>query len=482
MIVGFGAAGMLFSSLDGDLDSPQSFESEQVWTPAPRARAAGCVDRGDRRGRARPRRDDPCARGGAGRCVGAARPERRRRGGRHRSRARARSLRDGEEEDAVDAVEATLRAIDAPKVLVGGELLDRPGVLRTRREGRATRRAHLVADRAHRHGDRVRRHRRGRHAAGDRVRGRVRDDGRARRRRVGHRRVALRVERRDHARHRARHRLRTAHGQPVPGGARRRLRDPGRGAAHDGEQRPHRLVLRGDGRGRAVEPLRVPGRDDAIARDRRHHGRARVHGRRAHADAGAARPVRPPARRRPARVGPRLVRAPRPAHPAARRARRRRREPVPVAPGVAVPERPVRQPRREVAPEVVGDAAGRGSDRRAVPRRHPGAGVDRRRRRARRSGRARVRRRRPRARRRARRGGQRHLAGHGDRDRGLGRRRDQRPDLRAGRRRSSRSRRRRSASRSAATRPRPSTTATDSRRASRGRSRSSSSRRSCCCS
>src|SRR3954453_9177843 len=32
MIVGFGAAGVLFSSLDGDLDSPESFESEQVWS------------------------------------------------------------------------------------------------------------------------------------------------------------------------------------------------------------------------------------------------------------------------------------------------------------------------------------------------------------------------------------------------------------------------------------------------------------------
>ncbi len=31
MIAGFAATGMLFSSLDGDLDSPSSYESEQVW-------------------------------------------------------------------------------------------------------------------------------------------------------------------------------------------------------------------------------------------------------------------------------------------------------------------------------------------------------------------------------------------------------------------------------------------------------------------
>ena len=96
--------------------------------------------------------------------------------------------------------------------------------------------------------------------------------------------------------------------------------------------------------------------------------------------------------------------------------------------------------------------------------------------------RARVRRRCARARRRARRGGQRHLAGHGDGDRSLGRR--ARPTARSPSGWSVKlaDSRRRSASRSAATRPRPSTTATDSRRASRGRSRSSSSRRSCCCS
>ena len=42
--------------------------------------------------------------------------------------------------------------------------------------------------------------------------------------------------------------------------------DARRGTAHHGDQRSHGVVLRGDRRGRVVEPLRVPGRDDALPR------------------------------------------------------------------------------------------------------------------------------------------------------------------------------------------------------------------------
>src|SRR5215207_9355887 len=94
-VLGLGAAGMLFSSLDADLDGASGFESERV------AEGLGELDPG----------------GGEvvgivdGAPVAPVVVE------------RAGGLDDQEEEDAVEAASAELRAIDAPEVLVGGELL-----------------------------------------------------------------------------------------------------------------------------------------------------------------------------------------------------------------------------------------------------------------------------------------------------------------------------------------------------------------------
>ncbi|MGH8978320.1 MAG: MMPL family transporter, partial [Acidimicrobiia bacterium] len=122
MVIGVAAAGSLFSSLDGDLENPGSFESEQVGRrlheldpsgesivaiveggTVPESTIQGLeATRGVATVQAGPSED--------GTAIGVAvelQP----------------NLSDSEQEDAADAVESSLRAIDAPKVLVGGELL-----------------------------------------------------------------------------------------------------------------------------------------------------------------------------------------------------------------------------------------------------------------------------------------------------------------------------------------------------------------------
>jgi putative drug exporter of the RND superfamily len=122
VVVGFGAAGALFSRLDADLDGPQSFESEHVnrrlaeldpsggsvvaiveGAPVPvstvRALEATAGVASVQHG--------PSDDGGA---VGI-------------SVELISGLDDDAEQKAVSSVETTLRAIDAPRVLVGGELL-----------------------------------------------------------------------------------------------------------------------------------------------------------------------------------------------------------------------------------------------------------------------------------------------------------------------------------------------------------------------
>ena len=218
-----------------------SFESEQVWQRLDELAPSGASIAAIVEGAPGLRRHDPRARGESP----ASSRYRRARAQTARWSAigveLARNLSDGEEEDAADAVEATLRGIDAP---------------RGARRRRAARSTEEFSERAEKDAERAELISLpialvvmaivfgGIVAAGMPLAiafaGVFVDDDRARRRRVGHRRVALRAERRDHARHRARHRLRTAHGQPVPRGARRRLRDPRRGTPNHGEQRPHR--------------------------------------------------------------------------------------------------------------------------------------------------------------------------------------------------------------------------------------------------
>ena len=146
-----------------------------------------------------------------------------------------------------------------------------------------------------------------------------------------------------------------------------------------------------------------------------------------------------------ARVRPRLVRAARPAHPAPRRARRGRREPVPARcwpspflnarfDNLDVKSLPKSSETRQVAEAI--DARFPGVTQEPVWIVADVASDD--------PTRARVRRRGARPRRRARRRRQRHLARRRHRDRGLGRGRDERPDLRARRRGSARARARRS--------------------------------------
>jgi putative drug exporter of the RND superfamily len=121
-IVGFGAAGALFSTLDADLDSPKSFESEQVSRRLdeldPRGGSVVAIIEGapvpEETVRALEAisgvasvQHGPSDDGGA---VGVA-------------VELAHHLSDGAEEDAVSAVESTLRDVDAREVRVGGELL-----------------------------------------------------------------------------------------------------------------------------------------------------------------------------------------------------------------------------------------------------------------------------------------------------------------------------------------------------------------------
>ena len=122
LVLGFGAAGALFSTLDADLDGAASFESERVGERLARMDPGGgevvAVVDGAPVGdevldalRARPGvaavNALPSADGGATAIAVELAP----------------GLGDGEEEDLVAAVAGDLRAIDAPEVLVGGELL-----------------------------------------------------------------------------------------------------------------------------------------------------------------------------------------------------------------------------------------------------------------------------------------------------------------------------------------------------------------------
>ena len=121
-VLGLGAAGMLFSSLDADLDGASGFESERV------AERLGKLDPGG--GEVVGIVDGaPVAPGVVDRLAGFegvdavhTLPS-----GDGRATAvvveLAGGLDDQEEEDAVEAASAELRAIDAPEVLVGGELL-----------------------------------------------------------------------------------------------------------------------------------------------------------------------------------------------------------------------------------------------------------------------------------------------------------------------------------------------------------------------
>ena len=122
LVVGVVAAGALFSTLDADLDGAPSFESEQVGERLARLDPGGAeviavVDRApvDDEVTARLQAIDGVATVGAlpsddGAATAVAvelEP----------------ALGDDAEEDALDAVVAELRAIDAPEVLVGGEVL-----------------------------------------------------------------------------------------------------------------------------------------------------------------------------------------------------------------------------------------------------------------------------------------------------------------------------------------------------------------------
>ena len=122
LVLGFGAAGALFSTLDADLDGAASFESERVGERLARMDPGGgevvAVVDGAPVGdevldavRARPGvaavNALPSADGEATAIAVELAP----------------GLGDGEEEDLVAAVAGDLRAIDAPEVLVGGELL-----------------------------------------------------------------------------------------------------------------------------------------------------------------------------------------------------------------------------------------------------------------------------------------------------------------------------------------------------------------------
>src|ERR687897_57118 len=121
-VLGLGVAGMLFSSLDADLDGASGFESERV------AERLGELDPGGGEvvGMVE---GAPVARGVVDRLAGFegvdavhTLPS-----GDGRATAvvveLAGGLDDQEEDDAVEAASAELRAIDAPEVLVGGELL-----------------------------------------------------------------------------------------------------------------------------------------------------------------------------------------------------------------------------------------------------------------------------------------------------------------------------------------------------------------------
>jgi RND superfamily putative drug exporter len=122
LVLGLGAAGALFSTLDADLDGAASFESERVGERLARMDPGGgevvAVVDGAPVGdevldavRARPGvaavNALPSADGEATAIAVELAP----------------GLGDGEEEDLVAAVAGDLRAIDAPEVLVGGELL-----------------------------------------------------------------------------------------------------------------------------------------------------------------------------------------------------------------------------------------------------------------------------------------------------------------------------------------------------------------------
>jgi putative drug exporter of the RND superfamily len=122
LVLGLGAAGALFSTLDADLDGAASFESERVGERLARMDPGGgevvAVVDGAPVGdevlaavRARPGvaavNALPSADGEATAIAVELSP----------------GLGDGEEEDLVAAVAGDLRAIDAPEVLVGGELL-----------------------------------------------------------------------------------------------------------------------------------------------------------------------------------------------------------------------------------------------------------------------------------------------------------------------------------------------------------------------
>jgi putative drug exporter of the RND superfamily len=122
LVLGLGAAGALFSTLDADLDGAASFESERVGERLARMDPGGgevvaVVD-------GAPVGDDvlDALRARSGVAVVNALPS-------ADGRATAIAveltpgLDDGEEEDLVAAVASDLRAIDAPEVLVGGELL-----------------------------------------------------------------------------------------------------------------------------------------------------------------------------------------------------------------------------------------------------------------------------------------------------------------------------------------------------------------------
>jgi RND superfamily putative drug exporter len=124
LLLGVGAAGVLFSTLDADLDGAPSFESEQVRRQLARLDPGGVEVVAVVDGAA----VDPAVTGRIdgldGVATVASLPS-------EDGRATAIAveldpgLSDGAEESLVDAVTAELRAIDAPEVLVGGEdLLD----------------------------------------------------------------------------------------------------------------------------------------------------------------------------------------------------------------------------------------------------------------------------------------------------------------------------------------------------------------------
>ncbi len=122
LVLGVGAAGALFSSLDADLDGPSSFESEQVGARLDRLDPAGgevvAVVEGATVGAEVTERLQaqagvagvfamPSDDGDATAIIVELTP----------------GLGDDEEESLLEAVSSELRAVDAPEVLVGGELL-----------------------------------------------------------------------------------------------------------------------------------------------------------------------------------------------------------------------------------------------------------------------------------------------------------------------------------------------------------------------